>query len=83
MLLQKGSDAGEIAATDARPHRGLPRLRFTQDKTVAAIGASLFVLFAVFLPGFATAENLLDLVRSVSILGILGIGLASASWGAH
>jgi ribose transport system permease protein len=52
------------------------RVSFTQEKTVALIAISLFLLFSALLPGFSTPENLLDLVRSVSILGILGIGLA-------
>jgi ribose transport system permease protein len=35
----------------------------------------LLSIFAVALPGFASTSNLLGLVRSISILGILGLGM--------
>jgi ribose transport system permease protein len=35
----------------------------------------LLSVFAVALPGSATTSNLLGLVRSISILGILGLGM--------
>lgn len=77
MLLRDATDAGSAGMQDRRAAPAARRrLAFTQDRTVAAIAAGLFVLFALLLPGFATPENLLDLVRNVSILGILGIGLA-------
>ena len=52
------------------------RYSFSQERTVAAIALVLFGVFSVALPGFFTTENLLALLRSVSILGILGLGLA-------
>jgi len=36
----------------------------------------LFLMFAMFLPGFLTVGNLLTLLRNVSILGILSVGMA-------
>lgn len=78
MLISNASQKVEIAhglRVDG-PSRRRSRLSFTQDKTVAVIAAVLFALFSILLPGFASPENLLDLVRNVSILGILGIGLA-------
>ena len=36
----------------------------------------MFCVFSLFLNGFLTAGNLITLVRSVSVLGILGIGMA-------
>lgn len=51
---------------------GLP----TQEKIVFALAAALSIGFALLLPGFLTADNLLNLVRSVSILGILGVAMA-------
>ncbi len=36
----------------------------------------IFVAFAIALPGFATFGNLMVLVRSVAVLGILGLGMA-------
>ena len=73
--LDTTGDAGHGDPADA-PVRPKRRVKFTQEKTVTLIAVALFMLFSALLPGFATPENLLDLVRSVSILGILGIGLA-------
>ena len=36
----------------------------------------MFVCFSIALPGFFTAANLLSLLQNVSILGILGLGMA-------
>ena len=53
--------------------RGLNKL--SQEQVVAAIVVLLLIAFALALPGFATARNILGLVRSISILGILGLGM--------
>lgn len=50
----------------------------SQERIVFLIALSLFLIFAVFLPGFIDAGNLISLVRNVSILGILGLGMALA-----
>ena len=50
----------------------------SQERIVFLIALSLFLIFAVFLPGFIEAGNLISLVRNVSILGILGLGMALA-----
>ncbi|TIW84673.1 MAG: ABC transporter permease, partial [Mesorhizobium sp.] len=42
---------------------------------VFALAVALFVVFAATLNNFLTAGNLIALVRSVSILGILGLGM--------
>src|ERR1700758_1563772 len=55
------------------PWRGLSRL--SQEQVVAVIVVLLLLVFALALPGFATLSNLLGLVRSISILGILGLGM--------
>lgn len=55
------------------PWRGLSRL--SQEQVVAVIVIFLLLVFALALPGFATASNILGLVRSISILGILGLGM--------
>lgn len=47
-----------------------------QERIVFAITVLLFALFSVSLPRFLTVENVLTLVRSVSVLGILGAGMA-------
>jgi ribose transport system permease protein len=50
--------------------------RLTQEQIVLALAVLLCIVFAVALPGFLTASNILNLVRSVSILGILGVAMA-------
>ncbi|HUH84311.1 MAG TPA: ABC transporter permease [Stellaceae bacterium] len=47
----------------------------SQEQIILLVTLGLLVVFSVVLPGFATAANLLNLVRSVSILGILGLGM--------
>jgi ribose transport system permease protein len=49
--------------------------RLSQEQIVFGLAVLLCVAFAVTLPGFLTAGNLLNLVRSVSILGILGVAM--------
>ena len=51
-------------------------VRLGQDGIVFILAGILFVLFAITLQGFLTVENLLSIVRNVSILGVLGIGMA-------
>ncbi len=48
----------------------------SQEKIVLLIAVALFCGFSVFLRGFLSSGNLLALVRSVSTLGILGVGMA-------
>lgn len=52
------------------------RFQFTQERIVLTIALLLFGCFAVFLDNFTSTDNLLTLVRSVSVLGILGIAMA-------
>jgi ribose transport system permease protein len=49
--------------------------RLSQEQIVFGLAFALCVGFAVALPGFLTASNVLNLVRSVSILGILGVAM--------
>lgn len=49
--------------------------RLSQEQIVFGLAVLLCVGFAVALPGFLTANNLLNLIRSVSILGILGVAM--------
>ena len=49
--------------------------RLSQEQIVLALAMLLCAGFALALPGFLTANNLLNLVRSVSILGILGVAM--------
>lgn len=49
--------------------------RLSQEQIVLGLAMLLCLAFAVSLPGFLTASNLLNLVRSVSVLGILGVAM--------
>ncbi len=49
--------------------------RLTQEQIVFGLAVLLCIGFAVALPGFMTTNNVLNLVRSVSILGILGVAM--------
>jgi ribose transport system permease protein len=47
----------------------------SQEQIVLLLVLALLVIFSASLPGFSTLTNLLNLVRSISILGILGLGM--------
>ena len=51
------------------------KLRITQEGVVFALALGLFIAFTLTLNNFLTAGNLIALVRSVAILGILGLGM--------
>lgn len=55
---------------------GMKGISWSQEKIVLLIAIALFCAFSVFLRGFISPGNLLTLVRSVSTLGILGVGMA-------
>lgn len=54
----------------------LSRIRLSQQGIVFAIFVLMFAGFALTLPGFRTAANMLGLLQNVAILGILGLGMA-------
>ncbi len=54
----------------------ISRASISQEKIVLLIAVLLFCVFSVSLKGFVSSGNLLTLLRSVSTLGILGIGMA-------
>ncbi len=47
-----------------------------QERIVLAIAVCLFVVASAGLPGFLTTGNLVAILRSVSVLGILSLGMA-------
>jgi ribose transport system permease protein len=47
----------------------------SQEQIVLLITILLLVVFGATLPGFASIANLLNLMRSISILGILSLGM--------
>jgi ribose transport system permease protein len=59
--------------------KGFGRLdigRLNQEGIVLAISVVVFVAASIGLPGFFTADNIVAIVRSVSVLGILSLGMA-------
>jgi ribose transport system permease protein len=52
------------------------RVTFDQQVIVSLIFAVIFVVFSLILPGFFSVGNLLTLMRTVAVLGILGLGMA-------
>jgi ribose transport system permease protein len=48
----------------------------SQQTIVFTIFVLMFIGFALFLPGFLTASNVLGLLQNVAILGILGLAMA-------
>ena len=56
--------------------RGLSVLRADQERIVLIIAAALFLAAAIFLPGFLEPSNLIAIIRSISVLGILAAGMA-------
>ena len=51
-------------------------IQLNQERIVFTIAVLMFVAFSVTLNGFFTAGNIISLVQNVSILGVLGIGMA-------
>ena len=49
---------------------------WTQERIVLGLAVLLFVFSSIALPGFLAANNLIAIVRSVSVLGILAVGMA-------
>lgn len=48
---------------------------FSQEKIVFLLWVAIFVIFSVTLNGFLTYGNLITLIRSVSVLGTLAVGM--------
>ncbi len=56
--------------------KNVSRMRsLSQEKIVFLITLVMFAIFAAVLDGFMAADNLLALLRSVAVLGILGLGM--------
>ncbi|MCL6706311.1 ABC transporter permease [Pseudomonas sp. R2.Fl] len=47
-----------------------------QERIVLLIAVAIFVVASVALPGFFSTDNLVSVVRSVSVLGILALGMS-------
>ena len=48
----------------------------SQERIVFALAVLLFAVAAVSLRGFVATNNLISIVRSVSVLGILAVGMS-------
>jgi ribose transport system permease protein len=65
------SPLAQASASRDRPGLAKPN----QEQIVLLITIVLLIVFGLTLNGFATLSNLLNLLRSISILGILGLGM--------
>ena len=52
------------------------RNNLNQERIVLVVAVAVFVAAAILLPGFFSAQNLVTIVRSVSVLGILALGMS-------
>lgn len=68
MLRRKSPDKGKSGAMASL--KGV-----SQETLVVGTTLVIFVLCAIFVNGFATLPNISTLARSVSVLGILGVGM--------
>ncbi|MEI6798708.1 MAG: ABC transporter permease, partial [Pseudomonadota bacterium] len=55
---------------------GKRRGRLGQEAIIFIIAVAVFVVFSVLVPDFLSAGNVVAMVQSVSVLGILGLGMA-------
>ena len=67
ILRQKSVGFGLARSTLKKP---------TQEQIVFLLTVLVFVSFSILLDGFLTFRNLINLMRSVSVLGILSVGMA-------
>lgn len=51
-------------------------LKLEQQAIVLLLFAVIFLVFSVYLPGFFSTDNFVAILRSISVLGILGLGMA-------
>lgn len=58
------------------PWRSLRLGSLSQEHIVLAIAVLIFAVASVGLPGFFTPDNIVAIIRSVSVLGILALGMA-------
>lgn len=66
----------KLALPPRRAPMNLKSVQFNQEKIVLAIAVVMFVVFCLTLDQFATVGNLVSLLQSVAILGVLGVGMA-------
>lgn len=67
------SETGIAGIGNAQKHR----FEWSQAVIVACLAGAMFVLFSIFLNRFLTSSNLIELVRNVAVIGMLGIGMTT------
>lgn len=71
------TELNKAAGKAGAGHPSFPKgFAFDQQMIVLMLFAVIFLAFCLLLPGFFTFGNLLTLMRTVSVLGILGLGMA-------
>src|SRR3712207_1616994 len=74
---QLGGDVTDLAQEpETSDQRARGRLQVSQEHIVGGVTLLLVVVLSLSLDGFATVDNLLTLLSSVAVLGIIGAGLA-------
>ena len=68
-------ETGKDNASAASKNVGLSIAKVGQETLVFGTTIVIFVLCAIFVSGFFTLPNIATLARSVSVLGILGVGM--------
>src|SRR5260221_4700502 len=76
-----GGRVGRQARHPGRPRGESMKPRFalgemTQERIVLTLAILLFIVASIGLKGFLTGDNLIAILRSVSVLGILAVGMA-------
>src|SRR5215467_2716714 len=69
------SPSRNLAVPAASPPARAAFAKPSQEQIVLLITIALLIVFGLTLNGFATVSNLLNLLRSISILGVLGLGM--------
>ena len=69
------SPSRDVVVPAAPSRSGAMLAKPSQEQIVLLITIALLVVFGLTLNGFATVSNLLNLLRSISILGVLGLGM--------
>lgn len=65
-----------VQAVPAKRTGGKPKFRPTQEGIVFLITVALFLAFSIQLDGFLSTGNVITLLRSVSVLGMLALGMS-------
>ena len=76
-LRENGSSVGETKVGGSGKWR-VPSIQLTQESIVFLLTVFMFVSFSLALKDFLTSGNVITLLRNVSVLGMLGLGMSVA-----